>query len=492
MPPKQTAEKINEARQYQAELLDITGRPLTPDNIDSYAEDALNDLISLIQRSIDGFSAQNSRQFATPKDLEAAAFAHYSLGNVEPTLDHIADKAAEISEIDDIIAGATQANEIITPPDLRPSLVEGGGTFHERLSKPRLKTLLFVLGNEFNVDLRDNEQITITRGRVDPTMMRHESYNLVELPRLNRTVLICDEEENATFVFDDQELRTHELSSKELAHLSKFELRDLIAQDPHMGSWVKYSKKFVPRLVAALKDPGQVIPVKVPDEKSYLFPAPPDDVRSMSGLTDDLEDVAKKTVTETIEKLRAQQKLGQEVLYRFRGGHIVPGYDLYQQALIEDRLRTQGLLVPRAPEGVLSVAGIVREYPGHGYHTVERAVETLKDELGTVGRYRFRQERANGYTGPQQKLIIDLLENEREKTPPVPEGHKSASGIADDLGVDKKTVNRKIAELDDTIGEKKKYQFNGFVAVGYSPDQQKLIKEYFTNKWRLKDRVKAS
>lgn len=47
-----------------------------------------------------------------------------------------------------------------------------------------------------------NDDIVILRGKVDPTMMRKLTYNLVEIPKLNKQILVCDQVGEATFVID--------------------------------------------------------------------------------------------------------------------------------------------------------------------------------------------------------------------------------------------------------------------------------------------------
>ncbi len=85
---------------------------------------------------------------------------------------------------------------------LKPASISiiGKGDIEKRVVKiqPRLRYLIEILNK--NGIYKDD--VTIIEGSVDNTMVRSQSYRIVEIPRLNREVLVCNEVGEATFVIE--------------------------------------------------------------------------------------------------------------------------------------------------------------------------------------------------------------------------------------------------------------------------------------------------
>jgi hypothetical protein len=64
------------APDYKASLESVIARPLTVENIDTYAEQALSDLIGLINEVSTTYTRQPTHSFANAKDIENAAFSY--------------------------------------------------------------------------------------------------------------------------------------------------------------------------------------------------------------------------------------------------------------------------------------------------------------------------------------------------------------------------------------------------------------------------------
>ncbi len=87
-------------------------------------------------------------------------------------------------------------NGIILPPDNHPTLQQGEGVFEPARFQERLLELTQLLLRE-EVFLDD---YIVSIGTLSPSQMREVSYAVVEIPRINRTVLVCDQIGEATFV----------------------------------------------------------------------------------------------------------------------------------------------------------------------------------------------------------------------------------------------------------------------------------------------------
>lgn len=90
---------------------------------------------------------------------------------------------------------------VILQPDRANALQANGNStrpFNELKIIPRLSKVIALLRGE-NIYTDD---IIVAKGEVHPGQMRHLSYYLVEIPRLNRQMLICDEAGEQTFVIN--------------------------------------------------------------------------------------------------------------------------------------------------------------------------------------------------------------------------------------------------------------------------------------------------
>ena len=155
---------------FQASIDAITSRRLTPENIDQYADGALNDLVGVVDEAVQAYKRQPTINAPNSKEEEHVAFAYYGMDAnvVEATLDHIADVADQIHSLDKLIAETTlHSRSIIIPPDSqRVEITPGDGSFQEKQTIPRTKTLAFIPPPE-NPGLLSPGMNGITRTRTD-------------------------------------------------------------------------------------------------------------------------------------------------------------------------------------------------------------------------------------------------------------------------------------------------------------------------------------
>lgn len=458
---------------YRDRLDQILNRELNLDTIDHYADKALADLITLVLDVVDVYSRQNLSEGISKRDMEDAAFSFYGLDNLEVILDHVADISLGLSTIDQIIANVAELEDMIIPTD-KPEceIVEGDGPFIDWGLRPRMKATLFVLANDFDVDLQDSSQIQISSGQMRPKTIRKESYYSIEVPRLNRTIFVCDENRNATFVFDNEALDANGISSKDLLGLTKAELGDLLLERPDFGVKFRYSNKFIPRLIGAIDNPEKARREPRGELKtdSYLYPKAPDDVVPITRLANELG-VSSPTVAAALKDLG--DKLGVVHTYRFQST-AKQGYTPEQQCVIREHLESGGRLVSAAPDGVLNESSMADSL-GISHRFIKRAISLISDDLGEVNTYKFGPRIVQGYTEAQQERILKSLDSMGAFAERAPDGYLSAGSIAAQYGVAGPTVNRAIEELGEKIGEAPKYRFGARRVPGYSPEQQDKI-----------------
>ncbi|MCX6733467.1 MAG: hypothetical protein NTX63_01510 [Candidatus Peregrinibacteria bacterium] len=111
---------------------------------------------------------------------------------------------------------------VILQPDRAKKNEPNGNSsrpFNEFKTIPRLSKVLSLLQGE-RIFMDD---IIVAQGEVHPGQMRHLSYYLVEIPRLNRQMLICDEVGEQTFVINGI------MNRQALLQLTKTELQEKFA-----------------------------------------------------------------------------------------------------------------------------------------------------------------------------------------------------------------------------------------------------------------------
>lgn len=258
-PTQKSFETNTKNPDFQKQIDAITDRSLSPENIDSYADEALEDLVEVVRNVTAAYAHEPTIVHETGADQEHAAFSYFGMNadQIEATLDHVADLSEEIAALDDFIkTHANNGSNVVTPPSaMERAVIAGSGLFEEKAQIPRLKTVLLLLKHQFGIDLEDEAQICIIPGKVTSDMMRQTPYNLIDLPVLDRMIDVCDEKENKTFVFDRVRILALSLDADLVAQMSKKELDSLIAEDPTIGRGVVYHETtYVDRINDLLND----------------------------------------------------------------------------------------------------------------------------------------------------------------------------------------------------------------------------------------------
>ena len=466
----------------QVELRAILERPLSPEVIDDYANTALNGLISVVGDATSNYALQPTIAFKSATETEAAAFRYYNLGDINGILDNVSAKAEELTGLDNLIAQAQNIATVITPPDGHPELnlgVGDGEVYKHRLLIPRLKTLLFILQNEFMVNVHDAAQLTILEGNVSENMMRREGYYLVDVPVLNRKVLICDEEGNASYVLDSNKLREASVDNETLINLSKDALRDYLNANPDSGKRIVYRAGFMTHVVSALYDLSAK-PSRVPkgNPDYYLYPTMPEGARSLTAMRK-LLGMSETRIRTSIEALG--QALGPVGTYRVRG-LLATAYMPEQQEMILAKLNAEGALVPRAPEGVFSISQLA-ERNGLSVETFQTAIHNLGDTLGPINTYKYGSKVTAGYDTEQQTELLKHLEENGKIAPKAPEGYANLSELTRRFGVNEKTIKSAVKAVKDSLGSIDTFRFTTHTVPGYSPDQQNIIQAHIEQFW---------
>jgi len=248
---------------FNQRMSGILYKELTIENIENFADDALRDTISLTKdvvnayKKADGLSPLPNQNVLNAKEQEDEAFRTFDLQNINEVLESIIEVKEKIDAKKAFIDLHTEKiDQIITPPkpNIEIPIAEGRGNFKEKKLFPRLLTLLYIIEHDFDLT---TENVSITEGSVVKEMMRKTPYMRVEIPNLKRVVYICDEEGNASYVFNTEKLEERGISIENIDLQDKDERNHLLAQYPGLGIRLIQSSGWRGNMALAL---GEQIP----------------------------------------------------------------------------------------------------------------------------------------------------------------------------------------------------------------------------------------
>lgn len=483
------AEQLNESSPFRAETEAILSRELSPDNIDTYASEALNNYIGVIERAKQAYVEAPTQQFLTDKETEDAALSYWGIHDVDATLDHLSEKADEIERLNQVIADAELSPHVFVPPGTTKTRIEIGEIkpFDEKGQIPRLKTILFILENEFGLDVRDKSQVHITKGRVDEKMMRKTSYYTLNIPSLSRLVLVCDEEENATFVFDSALLEKYGLHSEVVSTFDKPQIESLIDQTDRIGVRYIYTQDYTAQTISVLEripERGETFD-RSAQRYSYLFPDIPKPENTFAARNiADLHGVNKKNVAYAIELL-GDALSPYAHTYRSRGRETT-AYDSDGVELILGKLHERGEFLPVAPEDVLSVRGLAQRIKVRKDDVAAAVYDPeLAEKLGELKKYKTGPKRTVGLDERQQRVILDELTRRGKYAPDAPEGAVSRLQLVRKYDVVPAVVDAVFEEIADELGELQSFRFGAIKDTGLTREQAQVFDRYVSENNRI-------
>ncbi len=409
---------------YQTRLKTILSTPLTVETIDTYAQTAVSDLINLTDNVVNEFADITSPDafYADARELEDAAFRHFDLPSIPVNLDYIDQLDQEIRSIDTVIEEVRTKDQVIVPPDahLQPIVPGNGEGIKEKELIPRLKTLLFILKEDYEIELGDPEQVRIAQGKTTDEMMRDEPYYSVEVPSLNRTVLVCDEEGNATFVIDTKRLQELGIPTGQLLSMTKDELNAAIEENTGFGrrliqseNWVDNISDNLDEIQTNTSEPA----IKPEKPRSYLTrkeleQLDPSEMLYSAGDIGRMFGVSHHTIR-NIAELPELEIEGQNVKFDKNKG---VGYDSWQVNKIRDELYKKnriGIITKKEleqldPSEMLYSAVDIGRMFGVSDHTIRNIAEL--PELEIEGQnVKFGATKGVGYDSWQVDQIRDEL-----------------------------------------------------------------------------------
>ena len=263
----QTTPSLEELKEtYKQKLNSILYKNLTVDNIDTFADESLKNLTSLVeeirQEYISNETLEPNKNLSS-REQEDDAFNKLGLTGIQETLDIIIEVKDKIDKLKTYINGSKKTtDETLVPPetDIASISIGSGEGVKEKKLIPRLLTLLYIIETDFDIL---KEDVTITEGTTNPNMVRKNPYIRVEIPEIERTIYLCDEEGNASYVFDTDKLGKEGISLENIDISNKTEINTILSKHPGIGARIIQSKNWRTNISELL---GQPITEKIQEE----------------------------------------------------------------------------------------------------------------------------------------------------------------------------------------------------------------------------------
>ncbi|HEV7453652.1 MAG TPA: hypothetical protein VGO07_00165 [Candidatus Saccharimonadales bacterium] len=335
---------------------------------------------------------------------------------------------------------------------------------------------------------------------------------------------MCDEEENATFVFDTQRLAGAGIDDDTLQGWTKDEIKNFLADNPGAGYRLVHSELFTEKIISLLEAiPTRNEAVRIDADSGKFL-----DHKRRYGIGKEFN-VSEHAVRSAVSSL--ENELG-DVETDNRGR---PLYSADQRAIIHTWLKNE--YQNNAKEGERAVYGIARNL-SVGDSTVLEAIQGLGEELGPVKRAKVGTNRpivytpaqqasirawlvqngkmasdegrlplrematlsglseptirtiaANraeelgkvdrfGLTIPQQEALLDILDREGYLAPKAPEGYATDTQLPVQLGYSKSAIDKAVAATKEQIGGPGNFMVgakNPRRGKAYSPQQQEAL-----------------
>jgi len=253
IPPLQELEES-----YKQKLNSVLYKQLTIENINTFADEALTEIVSLIDEILNEYKSNNILEpnlNLSIREQEDDAFNKLNLPNLQETLQIIINVKTKIDNLKSYLHGEkdTTNKTLIPAQETNPAIISGSGEgIKEKKLVPRLITLLYLIDADFQIP---KENIKITEGQVTPDMMRKTPYVQVKIPELERLIYICDEEGNASYVFDTNKLNEIKVRIEDIDISDKSIINDLIEKYPGVGKRIIQTKNWRANISELLSQP---------------------------------------------------------------------------------------------------------------------------------------------------------------------------------------------------------------------------------------------
>ena len=412
-PSAQAVDPVYEEakERYRKQLEAILSTPLVPENFITYADDALDSVANMVEGMTKKYPGES---LPLPRGKAEEHTTGYYEMDIDDILDSLQSKVDETNHIKQFVKHLSEEDAVYVPPQpLEPGIQTGGGEFSKRETSPKLETILFLLQEIYELDINNSEEIKVNKGSVAKGMMRTEPYYLVELPTLDRSILVCNEIGNITYVMDNTLLEEQGMGAELLVDMDKSQIDELIKTNQGLGVRITHTAKYLPKIELALESIADF------------------STKTESGIESDdtiqVESLLKTAIDKATDGYMSARRIAKElgisassvntiiselglipIKAKF-SNNVTDAYSPVDIARIRELAESKELFSPKAAGGYMSVSQIAKELGISNYN-----VNKIISELGLSPiRAKFGGNVTDAYSPVDIARIRVILETKR-------------------------------------------------------------------------------
>lgn len=388
--------------EFQNRIQAITGKQLHgASELSNYAGDGIEELVELVEDVLASYAVSAEDIPDQSQAAERAAFAHFGLSqdSIDATLSSLIDIDAQINAI--IHEKTDSRNTVFVPPDRinTPVQTGSGKGFEGATIQPRAATIKFLIARLLNAnwsEMRQAGRVSATLGAVEPDMVRQTGYELIVTKDFDKSIMVCDEVGNRTFIFLRSELAKRGINDDGLVAMSKEELADLIGSNAGVGVSIVYDDDTFVDRVGTLLTATDFETEQTVDEtvSELLLPFIDETLHTANQITIALNDLygcklSHKTVLDIAHRL-ADEGLVRDQRYRLGPRRTTWAYSFDEFEAIQQRLGEKDMLHPIADSDDVSFPNTAASRLGLAADTLERIAELCGVDVDRLPTKRFQ------------------------------------------------------------------------------------------------------
>lgn len=250
---------------YKKKLDEVITSSINPSTLHTFYDDALEFLIATLSSVTASYKEIHPDTSLVGRELEDVATEFFHLPSIPTLLDAISERQEDLKHLQTRIIDHTgMSSEVFVPPSdsEKYGIVQGSGRgLEEKKLIPRLETLVYILEHDLGVTFEDD--VKIVSGITTNAVMREEPYIRVGIEPYGRLVYLCNEEGNATFVFDAETIKKYVPDIETLDKMDKTEYKSIIVSDQSVGVVLRYhADTWRDEVLQALSEPFSLVSKK--------------------------------------------------------------------------------------------------------------------------------------------------------------------------------------------------------------------------------------
>jgi len=446
----------NTLMKHRDRIISILNRPLKPDNFKNYALDALSELITYLHQIFESSDEYKGDEYNSSIENDILVKLGFAGDQIIENLSIKVEQIANILQLSGSILN------------------------HDSISDDNHKigAAIFLLVSEFGVNISDKNQFEIRKGYSLPSRDMGSPYCIISAPVVNVTIVISNDIDNPTFVFNNKKLRENKIFSNEIynSSYSQEKLASIVDSSIGMGIIITSHDDLIPCLISSIKSSiyhemdqfhsskyDKTSPVSLLKNKSIQ--EIPEGYVFLFDFADRLG-INIKILNFLIDS--SADKIGEIKLYKLYIGSVEPCLSIEQQNLLKEIYDSFATI----PEGYIGVESLKQKL-GIDSQTFFKLIESYDGEFGAVIKYKMNSGSIDDCLNPKQ---IEIINTEYSKYPAKPSNYVAINTLSKQISVDVQTLKKLIKNTGNNFGEIKLFRLPiGKIEECLSPEQVILL-----------------